>query len=118
MPQDLLDVSKWKQDKEPVYPPTALTKVPANAIIGTDRNLNITVWNKAAESMFGWQADEALKKPTVPDLRNSVMNFLTRDEIMKCLVDNGSWSGELASHRKDGSGLYTLVSIELLWDSF
>ncbi len=39
------------------------------AIIGTDMDMNVIGWNRAAEEMFGWQTEEVLGRPlpTIPD---------------------------------------------------
>ena len=33
------------------------------AIIALDHQINLTIWNPAAERMFGWRKEEVLGKP-------------------------------------------------------
>ena len=33
------------------------------AIVAVDTNRNVIYWNRAAEEMYGWSADEAIGRP-------------------------------------------------------
>jgi PAS domain S-box-containing protein len=88
-----------------------------DATIATDKELNITNWNKAAETLFGWRATEVLGKQASPEIRSGVLDFLTHPEIMQAITENGSWRGKVFGSKKDGSKSVTLVSIEVIWDN-
>ncbi|MEU5881107.1 PAS domain S-box protein [Spirillospora sp. NPDC047279] len=47
----------------------AVIECAADAIVAVDRSFRVTVWNPAAERMFGWSAEEMLGRvpPIVPD---------------------------------------------------
>src|ERR687896_1265449 len=47
----------------------AVVECAADAIVAVDNEFTTTVWNPAAERMFGWRADEVLGRmpPIVPD---------------------------------------------------
>jgi PAS domain S-box-containing protein len=87
-----------------------------DAVIATDKDLKITLWNKAAEAMYGWTEEEALESQQSSDIRERVLGVLTRDDVMQSITENGSWAGEALAFNKDGYGLNMWVSFGVLWD--
>ncbi|TLN10742.1 PAS domain S-box protein, partial [bacterium] len=77
------------------------------AIVALDQELNLTLWNDAAETMFGWKKDEILFKPypIIPEdrLEEVMENIrgLNRGEVRR--------SVETCRKRRDGS----LVDVSL-----
>ncbi|MEW6586548.1 MAG: PAS domain S-box protein, partial [Nitrospirota bacterium] len=85
------------------------------AIIVTDPQGHVTIWNKAAEATFGWRADEVMgrENPIVPpDEYDRVRQV--RQEVMdgKSLVDT-----ETERIRKDGSRIAVSFSATALYDA-
>lgn len=61
----------------------------------------VTLWNPAAEAMFGWQADETVGRPT-PFL--AIPQHNESDHLWEELITSGSLSGvEFRQTRKDGT---------------
>jgi PAS domain S-box-containing protein len=74
-----------------------------DAIFVLDLGGTITYWNRGAEDLYGWKADEATGK-RIQDLLGT--NFpVSRDESMQALLGVGHWEGELTQTRRDGSRL-------------
>lgn len=74
-----------------------------HALIATDLELKITYWNRAAEQLCGWSADEVLGREALPILSPQVTERQASDVLRNQLRDGRSWSGELLVRRKDGS---------------
>jgi two-component system, cell cycle sensor histidine kinase and response regulator CckA len=92
----------------------ALVHASPAAIVCVDREGKITIWNPAAERMFGWQEDELLGQsiPMVPDLdRNVFYDFRSAQ-----LRGESMWNQEVRAPRKDGSSLEIIVSLAPLRD--
>jgi PAS domain S-box-containing protein len=87
-----------------------------DAIILTDKNLNIIYWNKAAERSFGWLAREAIDHMTAHLVRSKVLSFLTDKDVMKYLTERGTWYGEAVCAKKDDSKISVLASTGIMWD--
>lgn len=77
------------------------------AIIALDREVNLTLWNPAAEDMFGWKKDEVIGRPypIIPEGK--------RDEVMENIRSlNGGKSVramETCRRHKDG----TIIDVSL-----
>jgi PAS domain S-box-containing protein/putative nucleotidyltransferase with HDIG domain len=96
---------------------SVVTEISLDAIIATDKDLNIISWNKAAETTLGWKAEEVLSNPPASQIRAEVLGFLNDDGVTKSIIESGSWVGEIAVTRKNGQPLNTLVSAGILWDN-
>lgn len=92
----------------------ALVHASPAAIVCVDRDGNITMWNPAAERMFGWQEEEILGRtiPMVPDRdRNVFYDFRSAQ-----LRGESMWNQEVKALRKDGSTFDIIVSLAPLRD--
>ncbi len=87
-----------------------------NAVIATDRNLNINIWNKGAESIYGWNSDEVLQKAST-EIRNGVLDILTRPEVIRSISEVGSWFGKGHGCTKNGSKVEVWIYMSVLWNS-
>jgi PAS domain S-box-containing protein len=67
------------------------------------RNMNgvITFWNRGAQELFGWSAEEVVDKVS-EDLLKTVFPVPLK-EIDAEVIRRGRWEGELVRTRKDGS---------------
>ncbi|TGL87219.1 response regulator [Leptospira congkakensis] len=73
-----------------------------DAVIGTDFNHKINYWNKAAEKIYLWKAEEVMGKSVVEVLKTDYLN-LSRDQVMQRVNLDGSFIGEVIQYAKDGS---------------
>ncbi|MDB6037215.1 MAG: signal transduction histidine kinase, nitrogen specific, NtrB [Verrucomicrobiales bacterium] len=64
-----------------------------DAIYVGDLSQNITYWNKGAERIYGWTADEVIGKHASKLLYKS--DAPSRDEIWNTVLEKGQWTGEL-----------------------
>jgi PAS domain S-box-containing protein len=78
-----------------------------DAIVVCDLEDRITYWNKSAERLYGWKAEEVLGK-VARDLQPDAADF---DEAMRMVLEHGDWMGELGQVSKDGQRL----TVESRW---
>jgi PAS domain S-box-containing protein len=80
-----------------------------HAVIATDLDGRIVLWNGAAERLYGWTAEEILGRNiaevTVPEVGQE-----RSDDIMQSLREGRPWSGGFTVVRKDGSTFSALVT--------
>jgi PAS domain S-box-containing protein len=76
-----------------------------DAVIATDSRLLITAWNKGAENMYGWRADEAIGH----NFWDLVPIDLTEDQFAHVLASLGERRPirvSAVTYRKDGTPVY------------
>jgi len=84
-------------------------------IIAADNNSHVTIWNPAAEKLFGWTEKEVLGKPLaiVPEAEADAAAALHQ-----WLVSGESVTGaEVHRQKKDGSPVAVSLSATPLWDA-
>jgi len=74
-----------------------------DAIIVRDLRDEITYWNRGAEELYGWRAEEILGKLTHELFQTVFPKPLV--EIEAETLGKGFWEGELIHHRRDGSAV-------------
>jgi PAS domain S-box-containing protein len=92
---------KQQAESQVAYQASLLAQV-NDAIIAVDHRSQITVWNQAAEDLYGWKAAETIGRPSKEIVR-SEMTPETRERILLQLREEGSYRNELVQYRRDGS---------------
>jgi PAS domain S-box-containing protein len=72
-----------------------------DAVIATDAQLAVTAWNKGAERMYGWRADEALGRH-VWEVVPTDLDDQQRAEALKEVGERGPYRVEGVTYGKDG----------------
>jgi len=109
------DITERKRAEEQIREQAALLDQAQDAILVRDLDQNIRFWNKGAEKIYGWTAEEAIGK--------NVKGLLFKEpsapfeEARKAVIQNGEWQGEIRQMRRDGGEIivesrWTLVRDE------
>ncbi len=77
----------------------ALLDETRDAIVVRDLDNRVTYWNRGAEQIYGWSADEAMQWPTCKRLFADAAEFAT---AAASVLDVGEWSGELGHLTESG----------------
>lgn len=96
-------------DDAAAFSPSEILAAINQAVIATDLDGTVVYWNKGAEDLYQWSADEAVGRTTTELIVPSVAKEVAED-IMETLRGGGSWSGGLPLCRKDGSQFPALLS--------
>ncbi|HEU4628759.1 MAG TPA: PAS domain S-box protein [Gemmatimonadaceae bacterium] len=79
------------------------------AVIATDLHGQITYWNRHAERLYGWTAEEALGRGAHGLTADSGGGGLAA-EILQHVARGESWTGEFEVRRRDGTTFVARVS--------
>ena len=79
-----------------------------DAIIVRGIDHRLLYWNKSAESLYGWSADEAVDAASPEHLYPDLEAYYT---AARAALQHGEWNGELWQRRKDGEH----IIVEARW---
>jgi PAS domain S-box-containing protein len=79
-----------------------LLELSHDAIIIRDADDKVTFWNRGAQEMYGWSADEALAR-TINQLLGTARGAWAA--LNERLEQTGFWDGELLQRRKNGTSV-------------
>lgn len=86
------------------------------AVVCTDLDGIVTLWNDAAERLWGWSAAEALGRPTT-DLGLEHRTPEDTAELLTALERDGSWQGERGVSARDGRRFTCAMRTSLVRDA-
>lgn len=87
-----------------------------DAVIATDNEFHIKIWNHAAEAMYGWTADEVLGRHVTEVLQTELQGDQLA-EALRGLREQGSRRTEVIQHHQDGHLVYVEGSTIVLKDA-
>ncbi|MHB8519853.1 MAG: PAS domain-containing hybrid sensor histidine kinase/response regulator [Limisphaerales bacterium] len=87
-----LDLTKRKQTERELHEQARLLDLAQDAIVVRDLERRVVYWNKGAERLYGWTAEEARGRPVTQLMyRGSSAFEAARQELLQ----QGEWSGEM-----------------------
>src|SRR4030095_15932865 len=86
-----------------------------DAVVSTDMNGYIKSWNKAAEAMFGYGAEEVIGQ-LGSDIPRTEYLSASSEEMYAELRASGHWRGEVRVFRKDNIAVYSIASVSIVQD--
>ena len=89
--------------------PAAMLESLGLAVIATDPDGHIVLWNAAAETLYGWAASDVLGRD-ITDVTVPRMSQTVATEIMDALRHGVPWSGGFLVQRRDGVLFPALVT--------
>ena len=87
-----------------------------DVIFSLDNDGRFRSWNRAAERVFGWRAEEILGKPFAMLLPPEVVNMGEMDRIDQQMQQRGHYHFETVRLAKDGRRVPVEVSVSMLRD--
>jgi len=95
------DITERKRGEEQILEQAALLDQAQDAILVRDLEQNILFWNKGAERIYGWTAEEATGKNAGELLlKEPSAQF---ENARQAVILKGEWSGEIHQIRRDGA---------------
>lgn len=107
----LQDISRRKTVESRMVELAALLDIASDAIYIRDTDHTIRYWNKGAERLYGWEAEEVLGQMTT-DLFSKDLSVV--DAVQSALHEHGSWAGELKHLARDGKQVIVFSRLTLV----
>ncbi len=100
-----LALAQWhrRQIEDQLRQQASLLDKANDAILVRDLDHTITYWNKSAEKLYGWTAEEAVGHKVSELLHNDDVQLL---EMNALALANGEWNGEIQQRNKAGEELF------------
>jgi len=95
------DISERKRVEERLVYQSQLLANIHDAIIATDEHFTLTEWNRAAEQMYGWKAEEAIGR-MVNEVIPTEFTDAQFAEALRLLSETGRYRVEVVQYRRDG----------------
>jgi len=86
------------------------------SVVSTDLDNNVTFWNKGAEHLFGYSAEEAMGRPIDALIMPEGVEVLEAEEA-QALRTRGTWNSQVMRCRKDGSVIWTDLVVSVVTDA-
>ena len=103
------DITERKRAEEQVREQAALLDQAQDAIMVRDLDQKVLFWNKGAEHIYGWTAEEAVGKNVCELIfKHPSEQF---EVARKTVVEKGEWIGEMHQTRRNGAS----IVIESRW---
>jgi PAS domain S-box-containing protein len=86
-----------------------------DAIIATDPDFRITVWNQAAEALYGWPAAEAIGQKLSDVIQSDILHT-DLDDTLQSLMLQGHYRYDVAQTTRSGERIFVDASGVILTD--
>lgn len=107
------DITERKESEQKIREQAALLDIATDAIFVKDIDNKILFWNRGAERLYGWTAEEAIGKNANEFLYK---NPIDHHQIQQTLVKKGKWQGELRKVTKSGQEIVVESRWTLVYD--
>ncbi len=104
------DVTQRERAEERVRFQARLLDAVGQAVVAVDLSGRIVYWNRFAEGLYGWSAEEAVGRPIGEVIIVPEDQAGRAEEIWSELVAGRGWSGEFVVGRRDGSVFPAMVT--------
>jgi PAS domain S-box-containing protein len=103
------DITERKRGEEQIEEQAALLDQAQDAILVRDLKQIILFWNKGAEKIYGWSAEEVTGKNAAELLFKDRSPLF--DVACEAIIQEGEWKGEMHQVRRDGGD----ITVESRW---
>ena len=109
------DITERKKAEVKLLFQATLIEEVADAIIASDEHFNMTLWNKAAEDLYGWKKEEILGRNGLETLKTEWPEADV-ENMRRSVAETGRRQGEATQLCKDGRRIPVEISSLVLRD--
>ena len=112
----MYDISEEKKALEKIRQQAVIVEQVHDSVVATDIHGIINIWNKGAEHLFGYKAEELIGKPIISLYPEHEHQFL-QEKVIAPLIEKGRHEIIARKYKKNGEMFYGHVSLSLQTDS-
>jgi two-component system, cell cycle sensor histidine kinase and response regulator CckA len=98
-----IELRDRKLAEQKIRQQAALLEIATDAILVRDLDHRIRFWNRGAERLYGWRAEDVMLKNANDILYKEIP--LELQTALQTVVEKGEWQGELRKVTKDGKNI-------------
>ncbi|HEV2327443.1 MAG TPA: PAS domain-containing protein [Verrucomicrobiae bacterium] len=96
------DITERKRTEEHIRDQARLLDLAPEAILVRNLEDGVLYWNKSAERIYGWTAEEAIGQKVRRLLYKDISNGAKYEQAWKAVLEEGDWHGEFTVQTKSG----------------
>ncbi|HEY9846910.1 MAG TPA: response regulator, partial [Candidatus Caenarcaniphilales bacterium] len=104
-----------KSTEQKIREQAALLNITTDAIVVRDLDNHLLFWNKGAEQLYGWEAEEVLGKHATQLLHQEISSQIKDAQVQ--VIETGEWQGELEQITKAGQEIIVASRWSLVRDA-
>jgi len=108
------EIQERQRSEQKIHEQAALLDITTDAILVQDLSNQILFWNKGAERLYGWKAEEAVGKNADKLLYRDT--FCDVEDNPISLAEKAEWQGELHQVTKEGKEIIVASRLTLVRD--
>ncbi len=107
------DITQRKQNEDKLAAMAALVNNTSDGVFSTTTSLHILTWNRSAEKLYGYSAEEVIGRTTLETIKPRITaEFLA--ERNKIIAERSFWNGEIIHTNKAGQEVIVSASISAI----
>jgi PAS domain S-box-containing protein len=110
------DITERKRAEERIQFQAGVLAQVSDAVLVLDLDQRITYWNRGAERLYGFPADEALGRDLLGLVQYGWLRTGDEPAAARSLEFTGTWTGENTAFRKDGEKIFVESTVSILRD--
>ena len=110
------DITEQKNAEVELQKQAHLLNVVNEAIVSCDLNNIIQSWNKGAEKLYGWRAEDVIGKQVSNVIPTGYSDDITDFIVQNTLREKAHWEGEILQFHKNGEAIHIFNSTTLIKD--
>ncbi len=113
----LRDVTEQKEAEAQINYQAQLLEDISEAVVSTDLDFVVRSWNKAAEKMYGYAADDVLGRSLFDFIPDTIFENRTPASMVETLLKQGYFTERATQRTRNGREFIVAVSASLLKDN-
>lgn len=110
------DISERKSNERQLRYHASIQESVSDAVIASNMDFRVQSWNRTAELIYGWRAQETIGRSVSELLQTTYASAADGERILRDFFERGAWQGEVIQQHRDGRPIHIHASVNLFKD--